>query len=260
MKFQKWATGAVIVCSVAVLSAGCRGAAKLGFAMPPGGAMGGEPFLVQPVVEVQDKNGKLVEKDGVRVTLALEANAAGGTLSGTHTAVTVKGRAEFKDLSIDRAGQGYTLLAVADKLATATSAPFPVTPGAPAGLRFVTAPPDAAVVNEKWPDFSVELLDAAGNRSVSATDPVSVSLSSPAGSKAGLLQGPSLTVTPQRGIASFRQVSYTKSGPITISVTAGSLPPVVAGINMKEPVKKKAAAKKAAAKKPAKKPAAKKKK
>jgi len=260
MKLQKWATGALVVTLAAVLNAGCRSPAQLGFAMPPAGAVGGEPFLVQPVIEVQDKNGKLVEKDGVQVTLALESNEAGGTLSGTSTAVTVKGRAEFKNLSIDRAGQGYTLLAVAGELAKATSAPFAVKAGAPAGLRLLTAPPAEAVVNEKWAEFSVELLDVAGNRAVSATDPVSVSLSSPAGSKAGLLKAPSLTVTPRRGIASFRNIAYTKPGPITISMTAGSLPPVVAGISMKEPVKKKAAAKKAASKKPAKKPAAKKKK
>src|SRR5439155_13237473 len=61
------------------------------------------------------------------VTIALGTNPSGGTLSGTKTVTTASGVAAFSNLSIDKAGTGYTLQATASGLTGATSAAFSIT-------------------------------------------------------------------------------------------------------------------------------------
>ena len=86
-------------------------------------------------VEVQDAYGNVLTADATdQVTLAIAANAAGGTLGGTTTATAVAGVATFGNLSINEAGTGYTLAATSGKLAKATSAAFNVK-AVPRGLR-----------------------------------------------------------------------------------------------------------------------------
>lgn len=61
------------------------------------------------------------------VTLAIGANAGGGTLGGTTTVAAINGTATFSDLSINRSGAGYTLQASSSSLIGATSSPFTIT-------------------------------------------------------------------------------------------------------------------------------------
>src|SRR3989441_932420 len=81
---------------------------------------------ISPAVQVaaQDDAGNTVMGFGADITIALGNNPAGGTLSGTKTVTAVNGVATFSNLSIDRAGNGYTLVATATGLTGATSAPF----------------------------------------------------------------------------------------------------------------------------------------
>ena len=61
----------------------------------------------------------------VLISMAIDANPGGGTLSGTTTDVpTSAGIATFADLSIDEPGDGYTLAASASGLGSTTSDPF----------------------------------------------------------------------------------------------------------------------------------------
>src|SRR5581483_8195981 len=60
---------------------------------------------------------------------AIGNNPAGGTLSGTTIVTVVNGVATFGNLSIDKAGNGYTLTASSGLLAGATSASFNVVAG-----------------------------------------------------------------------------------------------------------------------------------
>src|SRR5205823_13604645 len=60
------------------------------------------------------------------VTVAIGTNPVGGRLSGTTSVTPVNGVALFGDLSIDRAGTGYTLSATAPGATGATSASFDV--------------------------------------------------------------------------------------------------------------------------------------
>ena len=63
----------------------------------------------------------------LEITIALGANSAGGTLSGTLTRSTNNfGVANFDDLTIDTAGTGYTLVASARNATSATSQAFSI--------------------------------------------------------------------------------------------------------------------------------------
>jgi hypothetical protein len=103
---------------------------KLGFTAPipasaPGRALGGEGGVS---VAIQDGFGNTVPGSTAPVTIALGSNPGNATLSGTLTLAAVNGVATFRDLSIDRAGSGYTLVASSRSLQPATSAAFDVQP------------------------------------------------------------------------------------------------------------------------------------
>jgi hypothetical protein len=122
-------------------------ASRLEFTTNPGGGSSGVPFAVQPAVTLEDAYGNPVLNVAQSVTLAIQNNAGpGGTLSGTKsTAVNLTtGRATFSDLSIDKAGNGYTLTAtgstVSTTAGTVVSAQFSVGPGAPNKVRVENAP------------------------------------------------------------------------------------------------------------------------
>jgi len=100
---------------------------QLAFSTEPVGRRAEEPLTTQPVVEVQDANGHVVTTDNATVvTAAIGTNPNNGDLSGSTTATAASGVASFTDLSIDSAGNGYTLTASASGLTGATSAAFNV--------------------------------------------------------------------------------------------------------------------------------------
>jgi hypothetical protein len=79
-------------------------------------------------VAVVDPFGNILTGDNAdTVTLSLGANPGGGALSGTLTVTVVNGVATFSDLSLDQAGDGYTLHAATAGLADADSAAFAIT-------------------------------------------------------------------------------------------------------------------------------------
>ncbi len=83
-----------------------------------------QPFGVQ--VALVDSLGATVQGAGDSVTLTLGANPGGATLTGTKTVAAVDGIANFLELSLDRAGAAYTLVATSGTLAGATSPPLTV--------------------------------------------------------------------------------------------------------------------------------------
>ena len=62
-----------------------------------------------------------------QVTVSIETNPGGGTLTGTTTVTSSYGVAEFANLKINKAGVGYDLAAAALGFSSATSAFFTVT-------------------------------------------------------------------------------------------------------------------------------------
>jgi hypothetical protein len=90
----------------------------------PTASTGGQPI---PIVRVkaQDNSGAVLP--GVMITISIEDNPGGGTLTGTTTATTNEaGIAQFSTLSIDRGSPGYTLKASAEGAESEESTAFDV--------------------------------------------------------------------------------------------------------------------------------------
>ncbi|HEU5154898.1 MAG TPA: Ig-like domain-containing protein, partial [Gemmatimonadales bacterium] len=88
-------------------------AAQLVFLQQPTSTAAGQSIAPPISVKVQDANGNTVQSSSVSVTVALGGNSSGGSLSGTTTVDATNGVATFGGLSLDRAGNDYTLVASA---------------------------------------------------------------------------------------------------------------------------------------------------
>ena len=103
-------------------------AAKLVFGQQPTSATAGAVISPATTVRVLDAYGNLLSGDtSDKVTLAIGTNPGGGALSGTVTVTVNGGVATFTGLSINNAGNGYTLSASSGSLAGATSMTFNIT-------------------------------------------------------------------------------------------------------------------------------------
>jgi PKD repeat protein len=102
-------------------------ATKLAFTVQPSTTTAGSTISPPVRVTAQDNAGNTDASFTGSVTIALGTNPSGGTLSGTKTVAAVSGVATFSTLSIDKAGNAYTLQATAPALTGATSAAFNIT-------------------------------------------------------------------------------------------------------------------------------------
>ncbi len=200
-------------------------ASKLTFITQPGGGTAGLAWNQQPKVVVQDASGNTVTDSSAEVTLALGANPSQGVLSGTASGATKvrasNGIATFSALSIDKAGEKYTLKASSSDLRDATSNDFDIAHGAAAKLMFTTQPGGAVVKNVFANQPVVEVQDAYGNRVVSGIDAeatLSIELTpslTPSGR--GKLEG-TTTATAAKGIASWSNLSVDTPGRYALTV------------------------------------------
>jgi hypothetical protein len=99
---------------------------KLVFSGQPSDAAVGVTISPPITVQILDSNGNLTSSTAP-VTLAIGNNPGGGTLSGTKTRNAINGVATFNDLSINKVGNGYTLVASSSGLTEATSSVFNIT-------------------------------------------------------------------------------------------------------------------------------------
>ena len=180
---------------------------KILFQVPPTGSLAGG--IVAPPVKVMitDAAGNLVSSASGSISLVLNSTV-GAVLGGTLTQATTGGVATFSNLTIDRAGT-YTLSANTTGLTgnSVTSAAFNVT-GVASQLVF-TAQPTTAVQNGGF-SVSVALADAAGTTVTSATNPVTIALSS--GGTAGAVLAGTTTVSAVAGVATFSNLKIDKAG------------------------------------------------
>jgi len=139
-------------------------AGQLAFTEQPSNGTAGVSLSPAVAVAIQDAFGNTVPGATNTVTVTLQTNPVGGTLSGTSTMNAVNGVASFSGLSINKTGSGYTFLASAGALTSATSATFTIASGPVAS---VWVNPGSAFLN--WSDgpTNVQLqaipLDAGGN-------------------------------------------------------------------------------------------------
>ena len=93
---------------------------------------------ISPAVQVKATDSSGAVLPFIAITISIGSNSSGGTLSGTLTQTTdATGVATFSDLSIDKAGSGYTLLASSTPSVRATSTPFSIAAGASSGSRYL---------------------------------------------------------------------------------------------------------------------------
>src|SRR5439155_1378129 len=161
-----------------------------------------------PAVRVSalDDAGNVVTGFTGLITVALGANPGGGTLAGTTRVGRATGRARFSTLSINSAGNGYTLTASASGLTGATSASFNITaaPPPPATHVAFTTQPQTTQAGQTMPAVRVSALDEAGNVVTGFTGLITVALGANPGG--GTLAG-TTSVNAVSGVATFSTLS-----------------------------------------------------
>src|SRR6266576_1319427 len=135
---------------VAVLAVAACGGSQQGLIGPGRGAK----------LAILDASGRVVTTATNLVTLAIGSNPGGGALSGTPIGSPVNGVATFANLSIERAGNGYTLTASAPGLVGATSGAFAIAAGAATRLGFTVHPNNARTGAVISPAVQVAIQDA----------------------------------------------------------------------------------------------------
>lgn len=172
---------------------------KLAFTSQPSTATAGVVFT--PItVAIEDPSGHPVASATNAVTVALGANQGGATLLGTTTVTAVNGIATFQDLSIEKAGTGYTLVAFSDSVMRATSVPFAIDRAAPAQLAFAVQPGATEYTQPITPAIQVAIQDAFGNPEPNATSVITIAIgTNPNG---GTLSG-TIAATAVNGVATF---------------------------------------------------------
>jgi len=98
----------------------------LAFLVQPSNTPAGAPITPSVKIIAQDTLGHVLTNFTEDVTTTLGANPGGGRLSGRTTVAASGGLAIFDSLRIDKPGTGYTLVATATGLRSATSNLFTV--------------------------------------------------------------------------------------------------------------------------------------
>ena len=179
---------------------------------------------ISPAVTVQilDQYGNLETTNTTSVMMFLGANPGGSTLSGTTSMAAVGGIATFTDLSLNKTGSGYMLLALDGSLIGALSNTFTIVPAAAAQVAFNVQPGNTMAGTSISPAVTVQVIDGFGNVVTSDnTSQVVVALGANPGG--GTLSG-TLTMQVTSGVASFGNLSINKTGTgYTLTATDGSL-------------------------------------
>ena len=127
------------------------------------------------VVTAQDAAGRTATSFDGMVSISIGANPANGQLAGTRGVMASNGVATFSDLTLDRAGSGYTLLISAPDLGSVETRTFNVTTGAASALAFTTQPQNVSV-NSSMSPVRVTVYDASGNVATGYSGSVTVAL------------------------------------------------------------------------------------
>lgn len=138
-------------------------AAKLAITTQPIDGTAGA-VLAPIVVTVRDALGNTSSAYTGPVTMALGANPGGGALSGTTTAAAVAGVATFPALRIRQAAAGYTLVASAPSLTSATTSAFAVNAAPASVLTLVSGGGQGGLAGSTLVDPIVVMVsDSVGN-------------------------------------------------------------------------------------------------
>jgi len=187
---------------------------KLVYDQQPADATAGE-IMNTVTIKIYDEYDNFVDTATNDVTLSVETGS--GTLSGTTTVSASSGVATFDDLYIEEADT-YTLNATSDGLENNISDSFTIEPSSKHKLVFDQQPTDTTAGVVINPDITVEIQDEYGNVNESATDEVTLSVSSGSGTLSG-----TTTVSASSGVATFNDISIEEADTYTLQATATGL-------------------------------------
>ncbi|MEZ0229857.1 MAG: hypothetical protein ACAI25_14615 [Planctomycetota bacterium] len=197
-------------------------ASQLVFTLSPNSSSSGQPLNGGDVqVSVADAAGIIIPSETRSITVAIGNNPSGGVLGGTTTVAASTGTATFNNLTIDKSGFPYTLVASAGGLpavTNATSNAFKVFPGNATQLVFQQQPANAAPNQAIVPAVTARLADAAGN--FTNFPPTNVGLSLNVISGSGTLSGGNAVTTDTFGAATFANLQVSSTGTYTLSTTS----------------------------------------
>lgn len=161
------------------------GAHNLVFLHGPSNATAGESIAPPVTLQVEDAFGNpRTEDDSTTVTMTFGTNAGGGTLSGTTAQTAKNGIVTFPDLAVNKAANGYTLVALSASLSSAPSGKFDITPAA---ARYLTMAGAATMVAGTTNELTIKAYDAFDNLATGYTGARSLTFSGPAASPNGTM-------------------------------------------------------------------------
>jgi hypothetical protein len=158
-------------------------------------------------IEIRNAVGDRMSVSNANITAAI-ANGAGGTLGGTLTEQSSRGKIEFDNLKITGAGGSYTLTFTYGALSvTSTALSITAVVQTPDHLTIVTQPSGATSGLAFATQPRVEIRDRNDNKILTVTTAVTVSISS----GSGVLTG-TKTVNAVNGVAIFTDLKLTGVG------------------------------------------------
>jgi hypothetical protein len=184
-------------------------ATQLVFVGQPSGVQVGNVISPPVQVAIQDANGQIVSNRTDAITLQIGANPGNATLGGTATKNAVNGVATFSDLTMNQAGENYTLVASSPQLPSINSAAFTVSVVPVPHLVFTQQPSNTQAGVAINPAVVVQIQDQNNVVMTSRTDEISISLQSNPGG--GSLSG-TVTATAVAGVATFPNLILVKAG------------------------------------------------
>jgi hypothetical protein len=120
--------------------------------------------LSDVTVRALDASGNLVTGFTNPVSIALGQNPGGATLTGTRTVTPSGGIATFRGLSLDKAATGYTMVASATGLTSATTNSFGITHAAASAIALVSGDNQSGLIGLLLGSpLAVRVTDAFGN-------------------------------------------------------------------------------------------------
>ena len=183
--------------------------AKLVFGQQPTSAVAGVAISPSVTVRILDAGNNLVTSASNSISIAIQNNAGGGSLSGTLSHNASGGIATFNDLSIDKAGTGYTLSATGVGPGV-TSTTFNISHAGADHLVFTTQPANTQA-GQTMPSVVLEIRDAFDNLVTNATDQVTLAITSGTGTAGAVLSG-TIPKAAVGGIVTFTDLSIDLSG------------------------------------------------
>ncbi|HEV8409967.1 MAG TPA: Ig-like domain-containing protein, partial [Gemmatimonadaceae bacterium] len=196
---------------------GWTGAAtQLVISQQPTNTAAGLPISPAVVVTAKDFANNVVTTYTGSVSLAIGANPGGATLSGPPSVTAVAGVAVFNSMSLNKAGTGYTLVASASGVTSATTSAFNITAGSAATLAISGGQGQTGITSSPLATaLAVTVTDAFGNPVTGTT----VNWAS----SGGAIVTPTSSVTNSSGVATSSWTLGSTPGAQTATATSGSL-------------------------------------